>query len=279
MSYDVVKPFDPWKSEMCTCPDKYSFNPYTGCYHACAYCFATYIPQFFKMRMKKNLLTRLKKDLRKLDSALISMSNSSDPYPPVERSHELTRKCIELMKDHDIRLLVITKSDIVERDADLLSEMRSAVSITVTSLNKNPLEPNAPEPSQRIYALKKLKNDGIPVILRLDPIIPLINDRIIEDIIEKCSFVDHIVSSTLKLRMDSFKRIVKRLPELEIPFKKFYFEEGERIQNSWYLPSELRKSLLLRVKEKCKEFGISYAFCREGIEFDGRSCDGSHLIP
>jgi DNA repair photolyase len=176
-------------------------------------------------------------------------------------------------------LLVITKSNIVERDTDLLSEMRSAVSVTVTSLNKNPLEPNAPEPSRRINALKNLRNAGIPVILRLDTIIPSVNDSIIEEVIEKCSFVDHIVSSTLKLRGDSFRRIIQILPELEIPFKKLYFEEGKRIQNSWYLPTKIRRPLLQKVVEKCNELGISYAFCREGFEFDAESCDGSHLIP
>ncbi|MFW6185960.1 MAG: radical SAM protein, partial [Halobacteriota archaeon] len=56
MSFDVVRPFDPWRSELCTCPPKYSFNPYTGCAHGCLYCYATYIPHFHNLRMKKDLL-------------------------------------------------------------------------------------------------------------------------------------------------------------------------------------------------------------------------------
>ncbi|MFW5936345.1 MAG: radical SAM protein, partial [Candidatus Hadarchaeota archaeon] len=66
MSFDVVRPFDPWRSELCTCPPKYSFNPYTGCAHGCLYCYATYIPHFHNLRMKKDLLKRLDSDLRKL---------------------------------------------------------------------------------------------------------------------------------------------------------------------------------------------------------------------
>ena len=274
----MVRPFDPWKSELCTCPDKFSFNPYTGCSYRCLYCYATYIPQFFKLRKKKDLLKRLKKDLEKLESPLISMSNSSDPYPPLEKHYRITRKCIELMKEYNVRLLIVTKSDIVARDACILSEIPSAVSVTITSMTKNPLEPGAPEPVQRINALKRLHDAGIPVILRLDPIIPSINDKVVEIVIEKCSFVDHVVSSTLKLRRDSFNRVVNALPELRTTFKRLYFENGERIQNSWYLPTEIRKSLLHRVESKCKELGISYAFCREGFEFDARSCDGSYLI-
>ena len=278
MGYNVIRPFDPWKSEMCSCPDKFSFNPYTGCSHGCLYCYATYIPHFFKLRKKKNLLRRLEKDIRRLETPLVSMSNSSDPYPPVERQYEITRRCLELMREYGVKLLIVTKSDTVVRDIDLLSEMRCAVSISITSIQKNPLEPLAPEPERRIAALREIYNAGIPVILRLDPIIPNVNEDSIERIIESCSFVDHIVTSTLKLRRDSFNRISRKFPELEDMYKKLYFKDGEKIQNSWYLPAEMRKSILERVVEKCRESGISYSFCREGFDFDARSCDGSHLI-
>jgi DNA repair photolyase len=140
------------------------------------------------------------------------------------------------------------------------------------------MEPNAPPPQKRIDALERLKDAGIPVILRFDPVIPFVNDGVIDDVIESCSFVDHVVTSTLKLRHDSFRRIIKVFPELGNKYKKLYFEEGDRIQNSWYLPAEMRKSILEKVAEKCKEFGISCAFCREGFEFNAKSCDGSHLI-
>jgi|Deesub1362B_J571_1020462.scaffolds.fasta_scaffold00206_2 DNA repair photolyase len=278
MTYDVIRPFDPWKSELCTCPDKFSFNPYTGCSHGCLYCYATYIPRFYWLREKKNLLRRLEKDLKKLESPLISMSNSSDPYPSVEKQYGITRKCLEIMKGYRIKLLIVTKSDIVARDLNLLSEMQCAVSISITSIQKNPLEPSAPEPERRVGALRKIYDAGIPAILRLDPIIPYVNENSIEDIIESCSFVDHIVTSTLKLRKDSFNRVIRRLPELEGRYKKLYFECGEKIHNSWYLPAESRESILKKVVEKCREFGISYGFCREGFEFNGGSCDGSHLI-
>lgn len=278
----VITEFDPWKSRICTCPRKYSFNPYTGCAHHCIYCYSTYIPDFYRLRQKKMLLPRLERDLRTLpENALISMSNSSDPYPPVEKELELTRKAVEMISERNLRLLVVTKSDTVVRDADILERMRSAVSVTITTLSSETasvLEPDAPAPYKRIKALRKIKNSGIPAILRLDPVIPLINDHEIEKLLEKASFVDHVVSSTLKLRGDSYRRMIAAFPELKEKLREMYFREGEKLGNSWYMKKEIRKKILQRVAEKCEELEISYGFCREGLFFKSRSCDGSHLI-
>ncbi len=266
----VVRPFDPWKSKLCTCPEKFSFNPYTGCAHRCVYCYATYIPRFFVLREKKNLFKNLEKDLRELpENALVSMSNSSDPYPPIEKEREITRKCLEIMKDYDIRILIVTKSDIVVRDLDILSEMPSAVSITITGLDK--LEPYAPPTERRIEAIQKVKDYGIPAILRFDPIAPTLNENRL-DIIDRC-LPDHVVTSTLKLRTDSMQRLRESYPELVK-----YYEKGERTGGYYYLSRGLRYRLLRKVEAHCRDMGISCAFCREGLKFKAKSCDGSHLI-
>ncbi len=279
---NLITPFDPWKSKMCTCPEKYSFNPYTGCDHKCRYCYSTYIPNFYNARPKKRLLIRLEKELRNLPkNALISMSNSSDPYPPMETELEITRKSIELIREKNLRLMVITKSDIVLRDVDVIKNMRAVVAITVTTLDEEisgKLEPFAPKPKKRIDALKKLKKSGIPVILRLDPVIPLLTDDSIDDVLEKSKFVDHVVTSTLKLRGDSYSRISESFPELKELYRELYFKKGEKIGGSWYLPKVIRDYLLSKVVNKCEELGLSYAFCREGAPFKAKSCDGSHLI-
>ena len=275
-----IKSFDPWKSKLCTCPPKYSFNPYTGCAHNCIYCYATYIPRFHQLRLKKDLFRKLEKDLAKLPSdALISMSNSSDPYPPAEISFEITRRCLEIMRDYDIRLLIVTKSDIVARDIDLLSEMRCAVSITVTCLSDSlasKIEPNAPKPMSRIEALRELKDAGIPVILRLDPIIPFLTENEALKVLDTCDFVDHVVTSTLKLRRDILARFKNVFPELAGMYRLIYTEKVGR--SYYYMPRELRLKFLKPIVERCEEYGISYAFCREGFKFKAESCDGSHLI-
>ena len=275
----VIRPFDPWKSRLCTCPPKYSFNPYTGCSHDCLYCYSTYIPNFRKLRTKKNLFKMVLRDLDKLPKGtLISMSNSSDPYPPEETRFRVTQRCLEIFKNFDIKLLVTTKGDTVRRDVKLLSELNAAVSITITCDSKiaRILEPKAPTTESRIDTIKALKDSGIPTILRFDPIIPYINENDLW-LIEKCE-PEHVVSSTLKLRWDAFKRLISAFPSLKNKYKELYIEKGNKIQGYLYLSEKYRLSLLSKVKEKCEELGISYAFCREGIEFKAKSCDGSHLI-
>ncbi len=282
MRLSVLSLFDPWKHGLCTCPKKYSLNPYTGCAHRCAYCYATYIPDFYRVREKKDLPGKLERDLTLLceteKSPLISMSNSSDPYPPIEKKKELTRKCLEVFKNFDARILIITKSDLVQRDVKLLSELKCAVAISITGFSSCAFEPLAPAAEKRISALRVLKESGIPVILRLDPLMPWISRKEWEEVLGRCSFVDHVVTSTLKLRKDSISRILRISPELKELIANLYLKRGEKIRNSIYLPKSVRESMLKFVEEKCSELGLSCAFCREGMKFKAKSCDGSHLI-
>ncbi len=274
----LIQPFDPWKSKLCTCPKKYSFSPYTGCSHACIYCYITsYIRNPFHARLKKDLFKRLKKEVKKIDKKLyISMSNSSDPYTPEEKELMATRKCLRIFKENEIRLLIITKSNLVARDVDLIAGMHASVSITLTSLNDEKIakvELHAPPPSKRLEAMEELHSNGIPCSIRLDPIIPTINDDELEEIVKEASkYCSHVVTSTIKPRRDSLKRIASVVP---------YFRDAEleRIGNSFYLPSSLRFSLLARVEKAAKQHGMSFATCREGYPFKAKSCDGSHLIP
>ncbi len=274
----LIQPFDPWKSKLCTCPKKYSFSPYTGCSHACIYCYITsYIRDPFHARLKKDLFKRLKKEVKKIDKKLyISMSNSSDPYTPEEKELMATRKCLRIFKENEIRLLIITKSNLVARDVDLIAGMHASVSITLTSLNDEKIakvELHAPPPSKRLEAMEELHSNGIPCSIRLDPIIPTINDDELEEIVKEASkYCSHVVTSTIKPRRDSLKRISSVVP---------YFRDAEleRIGNSFYLPSSLRFSLLARVEKAAKQHGMSFATCREGYPFKAKSCDGSHLIP
>ncbi|MEM0350674.1 MAG: radical SAM protein [Archaeoglobaceae archaeon] len=269
----VLKPFDPWKSKLCTCGSKLSFNPYTGCSHRCDYCYATYIPRFWEVREKKDLLHKLEKDLAEIgDKEIISMSNSSDPYPVVEKEKEITRKSLKLFKEYNARLLIITKSDIILRDLDLLSEIDCVVCLTITGCDR--LEKFAPSTERRIEVFKEL-SEVLPTVLRFDPIIPFLNDSKLE-IIEICN-PEHVVTSTLKLRFDSYRRITQTIPQLKEVLKMLYFEKGEKIGNYYYLNRELRIQLLRRVENFCESLGISCGFCREGINFKAKSCDGRHL--
>jgi DNA repair photolyase len=261
-----------------------TFNPYTGCDHDCVYCYASsYIPNFFNCRPKKDLIPRLKREVTKLKGELVSISNSSDPYPNLEAKTGLTRKCLEILSKHDCKVQIVTKSNLVVRDADLLKKMRSMVTLTITTDDDNIsriIEPKAPSPSQRLKAAETLITKGIPTSVRIDPIIPFVNDNP-ENLIETLASigVKHITSSTYKVKLDNWKRFNMALPKTVEKIKPFYFEKGERIGRSTYLPKELRLKLMEKVAMLTRKYSIQFGTCREGLShLNTAMCDGSWLI-
>ena len=280
----ILTKFDPWQSKLCTCPPKLSLNPYTGCEFCCIYCYASsYIQNFFHCRPKRNLISRLIKESKKLKGELISISNSSDPYPGIEEDLELTRKCLEILSKANCKVQIVTKSTLVMRDVDILSKIPAMVTLTITtvddSLSKG-LEPKAPVSSKRIKAVEFLVRKGIPVSVRIDPIILFLNEEQEElvDILASIG-VKHVTSSTYKVKYDNWRRFSLVFPEVAEKLKKLYFEKGERVGRSYYLPRELRYKIMKRMKEVVESKGMRFACCREGFpELNSATCDGSWLI-
>jgi len=278
-----VRPFDPWKSPLCTCPPKYTLNVYTGCDHACVYCYITsYIPRAFKVREKKDLLGKLEGELvrlkRKNENALVALSYSSDPYPTIERELGVTRRVLKLLAKHDVRCLLLTKSDIFRRDVDILRKLRCAVGVSVTTVDEEKarlLEPNAPSPWKRIAALEKAGALGVPVYARIDPIIPFYTWEDLEETLGELSFVSHVTVSTLKLRPDSMSRMKAKFPELMEKLAPLY---RERIGGYLYLPKDLRFRILREARRLVLERGMTFGSCREGY-VSWPTCDASHLVP
>ncbi len=209
------------------------------------------------------------------------MSNSSDPYPPMERRYELTRSVLKILQRHQHPVLITTKSDLVVRDIDILKTMKSAVMLTITTTLPiyKIIEPNAPSPKKRIDAVKKLSEKGIPVGVRLDPVIPCLSYDF-EEVIKHASSAgaSHVVASTLKLRPDAWKRLSNALPTLAQKIAPLYFERGELHRSSRYLPEKIRREMLKSIKDEAERRGLTFAVCREGLFNTGVSCDGSHLI-
>lgn len=280
----LISRFDPWRSRLCTCPSKLSFNPYTGCDHACVYCYASsYIPKFFDCRPKKNLISRLKREAVKLSGEIISISNSSDPYPNLEAKTGLTRRCLEFLSRQDCKIQIITKSDLVVRDIDILRKLPSMVSLTITTNNDAKakiIEPNAPLPSKRLKAVETLIDKDIPVSVRIDPIIPYVNDSL-EKLVEILASlgVKHITASTYKVKPDNWQRLSIALPKISKKLKPLYFECGERIGRYVYLPKDLRVKLLKNLYNITKKCGLKFGTCREGLNYLNTAvCDGSWLL-
>lgn len=285
----VIRPFDPWKSPLCTCPRKYSLHPYTGCSHFCLYCYATAYVGKRRSVPKASFLRSVKSDLALLEKdVIIEMSTSSDPYPPIEDMLELTRRTLALLANYQVRVLITTKSHIVVRDADILVKMPSAVMITITTLDDNLakiIEPEAPPPSLRLKAIKELSARGVPIGVRIDPITPGVNSdeyhtaELIEKVVE--AGARHIVTSTYKAKWDSLNRLVAALPDTSNKLRELYVHRGVKIHGYMYLPRDVREGLLSPVIRATLRHGLTVATCREGLGpefFKAPSCDGSHLI-
>ena len=281
----LISRFDPWRSGLCTCPSKLTFNPYTGCDHQCIYCYASsYIPSFSDCRPKKDLLAVLKREAAKLNGETISIANSSDPYPRAEASAGLTRRCLEILAESNCKIQIITKSNIVVRDDDLLSKVPSTVALTITTDDDNIaklIEPHAPLPSQRLRAAQDLIKKGIPVSVRIDPIIPFVNDQPQKLISALASIgVKHLTCSTYKAKPDNWMRLTQAMPKVAENLKPLYFQQGEKIGGNTLLPKEFRFRLLKSVRDLAVANNMKFGVCREGLpELNTAPCDGSWLMP
>jgi DNA repair photolyase len=280
----LISAFDPWHSGLCSCPSKLTFNPYTGCDHQCTYCYASsYIPTFNDCRPKKDLLTALKREAAKLKGEIVSISNSSDPYPRAEVNNGLTRRCLETLVESNCRIQIITKSNLVTRDDDLLSKVPSTVALTITTEDDQLakiIEPFAPSPSQRLRAIEDLLRAGIPVSVRVDPIIPLVNYQTQKLLTTLATLgVKHITASTYKAKPDNWMRLSKVLPRVMEHLKPLYFQHGERIGGSVLLPKEYRFKILKNTKDLAETCGMKFGVCREGFtQLNSAVCDGSWLM-
>ena len=280
----MITAFDPWRSKLCTCPPKLTFNPYTGCDHACVYCYASsYIPKFFNCKPKKDLIPRLKREAVKLKGEIVSIANSSDPYPNLEAKTGLMRKCLEILSQQKCKIQIITKSNLVVRDIDLLRKMPSMVSLTITTDDDNIaklIEPHAPSSSERLKAVGTLIETDVPTSVRIDPIIPFMNDNP-ENLVKTLASmnVKHVTGSTYKVKLDNWQRFSTALPKTAEKLKPLYFEKGEKIGRYTYLPKDLRLKQMKTMGAMAEKYGMKFGTCREGLShLNTAVCDGSWLL-
>jgi len=280
----LITAFDPWRSKLCTCPPKLTFNPYTGCDHACVYCYASsYIPKFFSCKPKKDLIPKLKTEAMKLKGEIVSIANSSDPYPNIEAKTGLTRTCLEILSQQNCKVQIITKSNLVTRDIDLLKKTCSMVSLTITTEDDNIaklIEPHAPPPSERLKAAEILIENEIPTSARIDPIIPFVNDNP-ENLIKTLASigVKHVTGSTYKVKLDNWQRLSKAMPKITEKLKPLYFEKGEKTGRYIYLPKDLRLKLMKTMSIMTQKYNMKFGTCRENLGYLNTAiCDGSWLL-
>lgn len=250
----------------------YGMNIYRGCTHGCIYCDSRsrcyqFTHLFEDIEVKQNapeLLERALKSKRK--KCMIGTGSMSDPYMHCEEELKLTRRCLEIIRDNGFGASIITKSDRILRDIDLIDEInRSAkfvVQMTLTTWDDDLckiLEPNVCNTKRRIEVLKEMQKRGIPTVVWMTPILPFINDtkENITAILDECvrvgvkGIIDFGMGLTLREgdREYYYAALDKHFPGL----KEQYIS---RYGNAYELPSPNAKELEGIFKRICKDNNI-----------------------
>lgn len=215
-------------------PFRWSLNPYRGCQHACAYCYARPYHEYLdlgagtdfdsKISVKINAPELLEAELRRprWQAELIVFSGVTDCYQPLEAVYRLTQRCLDACLAARNPVGIITKSFLVARDAPLLAQLAAVAGARVhmsicfaDDARARALEPGAPPPSRRFAAMRRLRDAGVPVGVVAAPIIPGLNDREIPAILEKAAECGAASAAYTPLRLPGSVRDVflKRLRE------------------------------------------------------------------
>src|SRR6201995_2640126 len=179
-----------------------SINPYRGCEHGCIYCFARpshaylgmspgvdFEPRLFA---KPNAAELLAKELSAPGYVprVIAMGTNTDPYQPLEKKRRITRSILEVLRDFRHPVAIVTKSPLILRDLDVLSEMAgmglAKAALSVTTLDRKLarlMEPRAGTPARRLQAITALTQAGVPAGVMFAPAIPALNDHEMEAVL------------------------------------------------------------------------------------------------
>ena len=214
-----------------------SINPYRGCEHGCIYCYARPSHSYlnlsagidFETRLfaKTNAAELLHRELAKpgYRCSPINIGANTDPYQPIERRYRITRSVLEVLAEYRHPCTIITKNALIERDLDLLVPMAQAnlvhAFVSVTSLDNrlaSTLEPRASAPHRRLRAVATLNEAGVPCGVMVAPIIPMVTDRYLEEIIERAAAVGAKGAGYTILRLPyELKDLFREWLELNVP--------------------------------------------------------------
>ena len=251
---------------------KNGMNLYRGCQHGCIYCdsrsrcYGMEHP-FEDIEVKENALELLEAALKsRRKPCMIGTGAMSDPYIPLERSLGMTRRSLELMEKYGFGVTVLTKSDRVLRDLDILQRInektKAVVQMTLTTADEalcRIIEPGVCTTACRVEALKTLNRAGIPTVVWLCPILPFLNDteENIRKIVEYCAeaHVKGIIhfGMGLTLREGNREYFYAALDRHFLGLKERYIR---RYGNAYELPSPNAARLERVFRAECNRYGI-----------------------
>lgn len=217
----------------------YCINPYVGCLHGCAYCYARFMKRFTGhaedewghfLDIKENAPAVLRKELqRKKINGTVLLGSVTDAYQPAEKKYGITRACLEVLAEYDVPISILTKSSLVVRDIDLFSKFSNCeVGLTIEFSDdrlSSIFSPLALPISERIKALDQLKANGINTYVFMGPIMPELTDpkMIIQLVAGKINYLmAESLNTSCGNKEEIFVVIKKHFPELlEIYSKGF----------------------------------------------------------
>jgi DNA repair photolyase len=217
-------------------PFKWGANPYRGCEHSCPYCFARYTHEYLgynsgtefdkKILVKVNATEVLETELSRpgWKQEVVNLGSVCDPYQPAEKNFKITQQVLKVFAKHKNPLFVGTKSNLILRNLDILSEMAKRttliVNFTITTLDENirrKIEPRAASTEERLDAVKQLSDVGVPVGILFMPIFPYLTDDVeningVVKAVSDCGGKD-IIFRVLDLRASCRKRVLSFIGE------------------------------------------------------------------
>jgi DNA repair photolyase len=227
----------------------YALNPYTGCQHACVYCYAEFMKKYTNhpepwgefVDVKINLADRLSQQVKKNKPGTVMIGTVTDAYQPVERKFQLTRQCLEMLSGTDFPVFIQTKSDLILRDIDVLKKIENKeVGMTITCPDayvEKLFEPGASNLERRFKALAQLKDSGIPTFVFVGPILPYFSDSkksllSIFDRLDKIG-IKHVYLDKMNYLKGKFSRIKAILRDTypgALPFYESVMNQPERYE-------------------------------------------------
>lgn len=247
-------------------------NIYRGCSHGCIYCDSRskcygFTHAFEDIEVKENAPELLEQALRsKRHKCIIGTGAMCDPYLPAKKELQLTRKCLELIDRYEYGVTVLTKSNLVLRDLDLLQSInkktKAVVQMTLTTYDEDlcrKLEPNVSTTRERFEVLMRCKELGIPTLVWMTPILPFINDtrENIEGLLDYClqagvqGILVFDVGVTLREgdREYFYQALDRDFPGIR---QKYISTYG----NAYDIPSPYSKELMALIQNTCTANGM-----------------------
>lgn len=234
----------------------YTIDPYQNCEFGCTYCDSTIDNTIF---VKTNAVQLLKKEILTMEKGTIIIGSVVDPYQMAEKKYGITRELLKTVKQENFPVHILSKSTLIERDIDLLSNMNDClVTVSITTLDEDisrVFEKKAPLPHRRLQVVKKLAENGIKTGLAVIPILPFIVEKELEEIMKqtnehKASYVLH---KHLELKGDQKNIFIATL-------KKHYpglVEKYEKLYEGSYMPDDSYISKINQIMTRlCAKYSI-----------------------